>query len=78
MLPVDCAASTTITIIVQHDQRGTQSYHDTIGHVGCNYEINPLGMKTYYVYDRAGTLLPITTRAYFVKKLNQDLFGAVR
>ncbi len=28
-------------IIVQHDQRVTQSCHDTIGHVGGNNEINP-------------------------------------
>ncbi len=32
-------------------------------------------MKTYYVYDRTGTLRPITTRAYYVKELNQDLLG---
>ncbi len=30
-------------------------------------------IKTYYVYERTSTLRPITTRAYNVKELNQDL-----
>jgi hypothetical protein len=32
-------------------------------------------MKTYFIYDRTGTLRPITMRAYHVKELNQDLLG---
>jgi hypothetical protein len=34
-----------------------------------------VGTKTYYVYDRTGTLRPVSTRAYYVKELNQDLLA---
>ncbi len=34
-----------------------------------------VGMKTCYVYDRPGTLRQITTRAYYVNELKQDLLG---
>jgi hypothetical protein len=42
---------------------------------GATMKSTHVGMKTYYVYDRTGTLLQITTRAYYVKELNQDLLG---
>jgi hypothetical protein len=34
-----------------------------------------VGTKTYYVYDRTGTLRPVHTKAYYVKELNQDLLA---
>ena len=33
------------------------------------------GIKTYYVYDRTGTIRPIRTRALVVPDLKQDLLG---
>jgi hypothetical protein len=33
------------------------------------------GTKTYYVYDRTVTFQPISTQAYYVKELNQDLLA---
>jgi hypothetical protein len=42
---------------------------------GATMKSTHVGMKSHYVYDRTGTLLPITTRAYYVRQLNQDLLG---
>ncbi len=35
----------------------------------------PPNTKTYHVYDQAGIIRPITTKAYFGKELKQDLLG---
>jgi hypothetical protein len=37
--------------------------------------LSHVGKKTHYVYDRTGTLRPVSTRAYYVKELNQDLLA---
>jgi hypothetical protein len=37
--------------------------------------LSHVGTKTYYVYDRTGTLRPVSTRAYCVKELNPDLLA---
>ncbi len=42
---------------------------------GATMKSTHVGIKTYYVYDRTGTLRPISTKAYYVKELNQDLLG---
>jgi hypothetical protein len=71
----DSGASTTITIL-----RGIQSYQQLItiqlAMSGATTKSTHVSMKMYYVYDRTGTLLPTTTKAYYVKELNQDLLGA--
>jgi hypothetical protein len=40
---------------------------------GVTMKSSHVGTKTYYVYDRTGTFRPISTQAYYVKELNQDL-----
>jgi hypothetical protein len=42
---------------------------------GSTMKSTHVGTKTYYVYDRTGTLRPITMRAYYVKELNRDQLG---
>ena len=42
---------------------------------GATMKTSHMGYKTYYVYDRTGTIRPITTKAYVVKELKQDLLG---
>jgi hypothetical protein len=38
--------------------------------------VSHVGPKTYYVYNRTGSIRPISTRAfYYVKELKQDLLG---
>jgi hypothetical protein len=42
---------------------------------GATMKSTHAGIKTYYVYDRTGTLRQISTKAYYVKELNQDQWG---
>jgi hypothetical protein len=37
---------------------------------GVTMKPSHVGTKFYYVYDRTGTCLPISTQAYYVKELN--------
>ena len=34
-----------------------------------------IGIKTYYAYDRTGSIRPIKTKALYVRELKQDLLG---
>ena len=40
---------------------------------GVTMKSSHAGTKTYYFYDRTGACRPISTQAYYVKELNQDL-----
>ena len=42
---------------------------------GATMKTSSMGYKTYYVFDRTGTIRPISTKAYYVKELKQDLLG---
>ncbi len=42
---------------------------------GVTIKSSHVGTKTYYVYDRTGACRPISTQAYYVKELNQDLLA---
>jgi hypothetical protein len=42
---------------------------------GLTMKSSHVGIKTYYAYDRTGTIRPIKTRALYVKECQQDLLG---
>ncbi len=42
---------------------------------GLTMKSTHIGLKTYYAYDRTGTIRPIKTRALYVKECQQDLLG---
>ena len=42
---------------------------------GVTMKSSHVGTKTYYVYDRTGTVRPISTQSYYVKELNPDLLA---
>ena len=76
LLTTDCGATSTLT----------NSFHNMTSVVpkvvtiqlameGAMMKTSHMGYKTYYVYDRTGTIRPISTKAYYVKELKQDLLG---
>jgi hypothetical protein len=76
LLTTDCGATSTLT----------NSFHNMTSVVpkvvtiqlaaeGATMKTSHMGYKTYYVFDRTGTIRPISTKAYFVKELKQDLLG---
>ena len=42
---------------------------------GMTMKSSHIGIKTYYIYDRTGTIRPVRTKALFVRELKQDLLG---
>ena len=42
---------------------------------GMSIKASHVGRKTYYAVDATGTIRPITTKAYYVPDLEQDLLG---
>jgi hypothetical protein len=42
---------------------------------GATMQATHVGTKTYSMYDRTGSIRPISTRALYVKELKQDLLG---
>ena len=42
---------------------------------GMTMKSSHIGIKTYYVYDRTGSIRPVKTRALYVRELKQDLLG---
>ena len=41
---------------------------------GMTMQSTHVGNKTYYAYDRTGTIRPIMTRALYVRELKQDVY----
>ncbi len=79
ILMVDCGASTTITeSLLNMTSVEPRVIAIQLAMSGATMKSAHVGMKIYCVYDKTGTLRPITTRAYYFKELNQDLLGAVR
>jgi hypothetical protein len=76
MLIVDCGAPTAITkSLFNMTSVESKVIPKQLAMSGASMKSTHVGMKTYNVYDRIGTLRPITTRAYNVKELNQDQLG---
>ncbi len=76
MLMVNCGASSTITeslFNMTSVEPGVIMIQLAMS--GETMKSTHVGMNTYYVTDRIGTLRQITTRTYYVKELNQDLLG---
>jgi hypothetical protein len=72
MLMVDCGASTTITeSLFNMTSVEPRVIMMSLAMSGATMKSAHVGMKTYYVYDRAGTLWLFTTRAYYIKEMNQ-------
>ena len=42
---------------------------------GMTMKSSHIGIKTYYVYDRTGSIQPVKTKALYVRELKQDLLG---
>ena len=76
LLTVDCGATTTLTVSL-NNMANVQPKVVTIqlAMAGATMRSSHVGTKTYYAYDRTGTLRPVTTQAYYVKELNQDLLA---
>ena len=76
LLTVDCGATTTITKeLLNMSNVKPKVVTIQLAMAGATMKSTHVGIKTYYVYDRTGTLRPISTKAYYVKGLNQDLSG---
>ncbi len=76
LLTVDCGATTTLTKELLNMTNVSPKVVTTqLAMAGATMKSTHVGIKTYYVYDRTGTLRPISTKAYYVKELNQDLLG---
>ncbi len=76
LLTVDCGATTTLTVSLNNitDVR-PKIVTIQLAMAGVTMKSTHVGTKTYYVYDRTGTFRPISTQAYYVKELNQDLLA---
>jgi hypothetical protein len=77
LLTVDCGATTTLTVSLNNmtDIRPKIVTIQILAMAGVTMKSSHVGTKTYYVYDRTGTFRPISTQAYYVKELNQDLLA---
>jgi len=73
MLAVDCGASTTLTKSL-HNMTDVKPKVVTIQLAmhGLTMKSTHIGIKTYYAYDRTGTIRPIKTKALYVKELQQN------
>ena len=76
LLTVDCGATTTLTVSL-NNMANVQPKVVTIqlAMAGATMRSSHVGTKTYYAYDRTGTLRPVTTQAYYVKERKQDLLA---
>ena len=76
LLTVDCGATTTLTDSFTNMTDITPKVVTIqLAAAGATMKSSHVGTKTYYVYDRTGTLRPVHTKAYYVKELNQDLLA---
>ena len=76
LLTVDCGASTTISkSLFNMTDIEPKVVTIQLAMDGMTMQSTHVGNKTYYAYDRTGTIRPITTRALYVKELKQDLLG---
>jgi len=76
LLTVDCGATTTLTVSLNNmtDVR-PKIVTIQLAMAGVTMKSSHVGTKTYYVYDRTGSLRTVSTKAYYVKELNQDLLA---
>jgi hypothetical protein len=76
LLTVDCGASTTISeSLTNMTEVVPKVVTIQLAMDGMTMQSTYIGFKTYYVYDRTGSIRPITTRALYVKELKQDLLA---
>ena len=76
MLAVDCGATTTITKSLNNmTEVKPQVVTIQLAMDGLTMKSSHVGIKTYYAYDRTGTIRPIKTKALYVKECQQDLLG---
>ena len=76
LLTFDCGATTTVT-------ESLYNMTDVVPKVvtiqlamdGMTMKSSHIGIKTYYVYDRTGSIRPVKTKALYVRELKQDLLG---
>ena len=76
LLTTNCGATTTLTDSL-FNMTNVEPKLITIQLAmdGATMQATHVGNKTYYVYDRLGTLRPISTQAFYVRELKQDLLG---
>jgi hypothetical protein len=76
LLTTDCGATSTLTDSLFNMTNVEQKLITIqLAMDGATMQATHVGTKTYYVYDRTGTLRPVSTRAFYVKELKQDLLG---
>ena len=76
LLTFDCGALTTVTESLNNMTEVVPKVTTIqLAQDGMTMQSTHIGNKTYYVYDRTGSIRPITTRALYVKELKQDLLG---
>ena len=76
LLTVDCGATTTLKASLNNitDAR-PKNVAIQLAMAGVTIKSSHVGTKTYDVHDRTGTSRPISTQAYNVKELNQELLA---
>jgi hypothetical protein len=76
LLTFDCGATTTVTESL-YNMTDVEPKVVTIQLAmdGMTMKSSHIGIKTYYVYDRTGSIRPVKTRALYVRELKQDLLG---
>ena len=76
LLTVDNGATTTLTRSL-HNMTDVKQKVITIqlAGEGMSMKATHTGSKTYYAVDSTGTIRPITTKAFYVPDLEQDLLG---
>lgn len=76
LLTVDNGATTTLTRSL-HNMTDVKQKVTTIqlAGAGMSMKATHTGRKTYYAVDVTGTIRPITTKAFYVPDLEQDLLG---
>jgi hypothetical protein len=76
LLAFDCGATSTITSSLYNmSEVVPKKVKIQLAQAGASMTSTHVGIKTYYVYDRTGSIRPIRTRALVVPDVKQDLLG---
>ena len=79
MLAVDCGASTTITKSLNNmAEVKPQVVIIQLAMDGLTMKSTHVGIKTYYAYDRTGTIRPITTKHCMSRNVNKIFWAEHR
>ena len=76
VLTFDCGSSSTLTEdLINMTDIEPKVVTIQLAMDGMTMKSTHVGIKTYYIYDRTGTIRPVKTKALYVRELKQDLLG---